>query len=285
MDTNYCAIHSDTIHDIQMSLLHVLDEEMKGELSETKRYSVIIDDSTYISIYKKLVVYIRYARPIEIGVKTKLVGKIKIPDGTACTMVTVVINKPRTVGPQTVNLVGLGSDGASVMSGRKTDVGVQLLTDAPMPVHVHCVAHRLSLACADAAKDFPYLMSYKGTLMNLFIHVIGSEGRAFKLESTQDVMNEPNLKLRDPINIRWLAMENAVKTIHKCCGSIGMYLQSNEGKNTVGDCIVEGLLQDVLHYKLPTFTTVLDSRPKGRGFEPHRRHCVVVLEQDAFILA
>ena len=30
---------------------------------------------------------------------------------------------------------------------------------------------------------------------------------------------------------------------------------------------------------------VLDSRPKGRGFEPHRRHCAVVLEQDTFILA
>ena len=30
---------------------------------------------------------------------------------------------------------------------------------------------------------------------------------------------------------------------------------------------------------------VLDSRPKGRGFEPHRRHCVVVLEQDTFIPA
>ena len=30
---------------------------------------------------------------------------------------------------------------------------------------------------------------------------------------------------------------------------------------------------------------VLDSRPKGRGFEPHRRHCVVVLEQHTFILA
>ena len=30
---------------------------------------------------------------------------------------------------------------------------------------------------------------------------------------------------------------------------------------------------------------VLDSRPKGSGFEPHRRHCVVVLEQDTFILA
>ena len=30
---------------------------------------------------------------------------------------------------------------------------------------------------------------------------------------------------------------------------------------------------------------VLDSRLKGRGFEPHRRHCVVVLEQDTSILA
>ena len=27
---------------------------------------------------------------------------------------------------------------------------------------------------------------------------------------------------------------------------------------------------------------VLDLRPKGRGFEPHRRHCVVVLEQDIY---
>ena len=30
---------------------------------------------------------------------------------------------------------------------------------------------------------------------------------------------------------------------------------------------------------------VLDSRPRGSGFEPHRHHCVVVLEQDTFILA
>ena len=30
---------------------------------------------------------------------------------------------------------------------------------------------------------------------------------------------------------------------------------------------------------------VLDSRPKGSGFEPQQRHCVVVLEQDTFILA
>ena len=30
---------------------------------------------------------------------------------------------------------------------------------------------------------------------------------------------------------------------------------------------------------------VLELRPRGRGLEPHWRHCVVVLEQDTFILA
>ena len=30
---------------------------------------------------------------------------------------------------------------------------------------------------------------------------------------------------------------------------------------------------------------VLDSRLRGRGLEPHRCHCIVVLEQDTFILA
>ena len=30
---------------------------------------------------------------------------------------------------------------------------------------------------------------------------------------------------------------------------------------------------------------VLDSRPKGQGFEPHWCHCGVVLEQDTFFLA
>ena len=30
---------------------------------------------------------------------------------------------------------------------------------------------------------------------------------------------------------------------------------------------------------------VLDLRPRGQGFEPHRRHCIVVLKQDTFILA
>ena len=47
---------------------------------------------------------------------------------------------------------------------------------------------------------------------------------------------------------------------------------------------------DSLRFKLldiscGKYHEMLDSRPEGHGFEPHRCHCVVVLEQGTFILA
>ena len=50
--------------------------------------------------------------------------------------------------------------------------------------------------------------------------------------------------------------------------------------------IINQLCHTIMHQGAQWLSgRVLDSGPKGRGFEPHRRHCVVVLEQDTFILA
>ena len=248
-------LHSNSIKDVQNSLLYVIQQNLKTEVKDSEYYGIIIDESTDLSIHKKLVVYLRYIHNGEM--KTELIGNIRIKDGKAQTIHEELQISLGTLGLNVKNCVGLGSDGASVMFGRKGGVGVLLGKDAPLLTHVHCVAHRLSLACSDAAKDIPFLKSYKDTLKNLYIHVSGSGIRVSKLEALQSIMEEPQLKLKDPISVRWLAMENAVSTIHKCYGSIVSYLQSNDGKNTVGDVIADGLLKEVLHYKFPAFTAVL----------------------------
>lgn len=257
VDAQFQDLHSDTINGVQQSLLEVIDLNMKKELQDAKQYGIIVDESTDLSVNKNLIMYIRYVHSATGEIITKLVGNVRIPDGTAATIVREVIQKLKVLGLQTVNLVGLGSDGASVMFGCKGGVGKLLREHAPHMTHIHCVAHRLALACSDAAKDIPFLRTYKDTLKNLYIHVTGSGVRTYKLESMQQIMEEPHLKLKDPISIRWLSMENAVKVIHRCYGSIVAYLQSNEGKNTVGDNVAEGLLRDVLHYKFPAFTALL----------------------------
>ena len=64
---------------------------------------------------------------------------------------------------------------------------------------------------------------------------------------------------------------------------------TEEGKNDpskVGVRYPVQLLEDIKGMGAQWLSgRVLDSRPKGSGFEPHWRHCVVVLEQDTFILA
>ena len=48
-------------------------------------------------------------------------------------------------------------------------------------------------------------------------------------------------------------------------------------KNLFGTKVVS-LGQLEMRYRRERSGRVLDSRPRGRGFEPHWRHCVVVLE-------
>ena len=57
--------------------------------------------------------------------------------------------------------------------------------------------------------------------------------------------------------------------------------------NFHGFCIKKPKDTNQIHFKGAQWLSgrVLDSRPRGRELVPHRRHCVVVLEQDTFILA
>jgi len=50
-------------------------------------------------------------------------------------------------------LVGMGSDGASNMLGRKKGLAVLLQEEHPEMVTVHCICHRLELAFRDATKQ------------------------------------------------------------------------------------------------------------------------------------
>ena len=51
-------------------------------------------------------------------------------------------------------LVAMGSDGASVMLGKKSRV-IALLKEQPSMIGVHCSAHKLELSYKDAIKKVP----------------------------------------------------------------------------------------------------------------------------------
>lgn len=59
------------------------------------------------------------------------------------------------MGSYNLKLVGMGSDGASVILGCNEGVAALLRQDQPAMVAVHCYSHKLELAFKDTIRKIP----------------------------------------------------------------------------------------------------------------------------------
>lgn len=118
--------------------------------------------------------------------------------------------------------MGFGSDGASVMVGRRAGVATLLKQSNPELIAIHCVAHRLALAVAQAGDAVPYVKVFKTLLHNLCSFYDNSPVRTAGLSAIQSILHDPSLKLKDH---RWLSHEGACQTLRRTLQSVYVSLQ------------------------------------------------------------
>lgn len=95
-----------------------------------------------------------------------------------------------------MKLCALGSDGASVMTGRLNGVAVRLKSHSPSMIAVHCVNHRLASAAAHTSESILYLQIFKLILQTLFYFFQNSPVRMASLHAIREVLNDPVIKCR-----------------------------------------------------------------------------------------
>jgi hypothetical protein len=144
-------------------------------------------------------------------------------DAFAICITAALLNVLEVRGLNVAHMVGFGSDGASVMTGKISGVGVLLKEHAKQMVQIHCMAHRLALVCVDAVKDNPYMQDYQTKLGQLYAFFSRSAVRCDKLEQIQEVLGDEKIRLKEPIAVRWLAMHNAVIAIQKTWQSLVVF--------------------------------------------------------------
>ena len=66
--------------------------------------------------------------------------------------------------------MGLGTDGASAMVGKKEGLIGHFLRENPHIANTHCAAHRLALCSEQAPEAVPELEAYLKNLENVFYH-------------------------------------------------------------------------------------------------------------------
>ena len=104
-----------------------------------------------------------------------------------------------TAGLDMTKLRGIGTDGASTMTGCHNGVVARLKAITPSAIGVHCAAHRVNLASTQAGDKIPYVKKFNGILRQLFDFFDNSCVRMAGLQAVQNLLEEKGSYLLLPL--------------------------------------------------------------------------------------
>lgn len=156
------------------------------------------------------------------------------------------------------NMVGLATDGASVMRGCKKGVATKFQNELPHLVTSHCMAHRLQLAAEKAANEVPYLIKYIGICNQLAKALKFSPKLCRMFEAAKEMNEEQARKIKQVFFTRWLSFQDTVQAL---CASLSsvlscLYAAAAE-KGLEGRAVMHGLCNQMATYKFAACTFFL----------------------------
>ena len=236
------------ISELLQSLSLVIEERILNEMQSSNFFALMTDESTDIAVMKQLVLVGRYL-PTEsdTGIQTSYLHIVDLPNGTADTIETAMLRYLSDKTLPVTKLHAFGSDGASVMTGRLTGVGVRLKSHSPNMIAVHCINHRLALAASNASDSIPYLKQFKSLLQTLFYFYQNSYVLMANLHSIQEILDDPVIKCKQAKDVRWLSHDNAIKALIRSLLSILVSLDREASEN--GEATAHGLYKFMKCYR------------------------------------
>ena len=172
------------------------------------------DETCDISIHKKLEIYARYLVNGEVNVA--FVGNEQTTDCTAAGIETAPLKfllEKKFSDENISSILGPGTDGAAVMTGRINGLGAKLKVRNPKLTQVHYVTHRLNLAASQAGKDFDFCKVYHEMIHSLYKFYSGSSVRYNRLRNLQEILTGKSSQITELTSVQCLSVESAVKTI------------------------------------------------------------------------
>ena len=161
---------------------------------------------------------------------------------------------------QITSMQGFGSDGASVMVGRKNGVAAKIKNTSLHCINIHCMAHRLNLCTSQASKYIPYMKQFEETLKDLYYFFEGTKSgnRQCELVEIQKILDDPKVKVRECHEIRWITFYEAVHAVFKIWTSLVIYFSrhTDQKSQSLHRRITEYKFVAILHMLLDILPSV-----------------------------
>ena len=129
------------------------------------------------------------------------------------------------------------------MLGARSGLATRLKELNPTLISVHCIYHKLALACADTSKDLDYIAGVESDLRTLWKAMENSPKRTNMYLSVQKELKALRLqdkskkivarRLKKACHTRWLSIGQALDTVYQDLEAVFRTLQALEKEDTL----------------------------------------------------
>lgn len=188
-------------------------EELIEELKEVK-FSLLIDESTDVSVSKLLCLCVKFYSFTENVLKTEFLALLQITSATGESIFKAITDFFAKINVDLANCIGFSSDGASNVCGAHNSVLSRLKNVSPGIIFIKCTCHSLALCAEHAFKQLPSNLDF----------MLAEVARWFKISTLrrkdfQDVFHAMNdeyvypSQFITPSTTRWLVKGKCIFSI------------------------------------------------------------------------
>ena len=220
-----------SIREIFLVLGETIKEELVSSAQKVQSYGLMVDEVTDIPVQCQMLTFIQFVSPdtscVEIAFLSvqNVLEEFAIANADALT--SLIKDNLQQCGLSLKNLNGLATDGASVMTGKNNGLATKLKELNPVMISIHCICHKLALACTDTNKEIDYIKRVEDTLRQLWTYFENSPKRLAVLLKMQINIKKCSLQLREKskqllvkrmkkaCSTRWLSFDRSVAALYQ----------------------------------------------------------------------
>lgn len=244
----------------QADIFKLLGQTVKAQLIQNVKkasaFGIMTDEVSDISVTENLVTFIQFYNTENNAVETHFLSCQNVlkefQNANAEAIATLILKElEENDGLNLTCFTGFSSDGASVMVGKRTGVATRLKQVNPVLLNVHCICHRLALACTDSNESLDYIKNIETWLRQLWQFFENSPQRMATYLKIQTELKSIRLnrktvkkvvrRLKKACRTRWLSLEASVRAFKDDYEAILQTLSKFEKT----DATVSGLMKKI----------------------------------------
>ena len=218
-----------SVRELFLTLGQIILEQLLEKVHRSNFVGLLCDNVTDIATLEQFISFTQFVDPNSGEVCTDFLfvenALANSKSADAQTLFTILTSKLQELKITTEKCSSFVSDGANVMLGVRSGLATRLKELYPTLISVHCICHKLALACADTSKDLDYIAGVERDVRTLWKAIENSPKRTNMYLSVQEELKSLRLqdqskkivarRLKKACHTRWLSMGQALDTVYR----------------------------------------------------------------------